>query len=172
MRLAALLPRLALVLAVVPASAAFGDAKSHEASVRAFFKAAQMDTLINSTLEQMTEMQVRANPAVGPYRKTLLEFFKKYMSWDSLEPELVQLYVKEFTEHEIKEITKFYQTEVGKKVMKKLPELSAKGAAIGQSRVQAHIGELQEMLEKAQKQADKAAEKATPAPAPAPASKP
>ncbi len=137
-----------LVLAALcfSSSVSFADAKSHVAAVQSFFKVARMDQLIDATLIQMTDVQIKANPAMLPYRDTLLKFFQKYMSWSSLEPEITKLYVKEFTEAEIGEIAKFYQTPVGQKVMKKLPELSSQGAAIGQARVQEHIGELQAMI--------------------------
>lgn len=134
---------LALSLSSSPSRA---DEKSHEAAVKNFFKVAKMDELVNSTLLQMTEMQVKSNAAMAPYRDTLLSFFQKYMSWNSLEPDITKLYMKEFTEIEIGEISRFYQTAVGKKVMTRLPELSAQGAAIGQTRVQEHIGELQAMI--------------------------
>ncbi len=138
----------ALVLGLTLAFAPLAHASpaSHEAAVRNFFKVAKMDELMNATLVQLTDVQVNANPAMAPFKGVLLQFFTKYMSWKSLEPDLVKLYVKEFSEAEIGEITKFYQTPTGMKVMKKLPELSAQGAAIGQARVQEHIGELQEMI--------------------------
>lgn len=140
------LPSVALVASVVFGSPAFATAQTHEAAVKSFFKVAKMDELINSSLIQMTDVQVNANPAMAPYRDTLLKFFQKYMSWSSLEPDITKLYVKEFSEDEINQIASFYKTSVGQKVMKKLPELSAQGAAIGQARVQEHMSELQAMI--------------------------
>jgi len=54
---------------------------------------------------------------------------------------------EQFTEEELKDITRFYQTPSGKKMARLTPELTAKGAMLGQQEVQAHLGELGEMIE-------------------------
>ncbi len=168
-----------LLVAVFVSSAAFADAKSHEKAVRKFFVSAKMDEVFEETLDQMTDVQLKANPLLAPYRETLSKFFKKYMSWKSLEDDMVKLYVKEFTEAEIKEMTRFYETPVGRKVMKKMPQISAEAAAIGQARIQGHMSELTNVIQdaaknyqdgkqpKADPKADPKAE-SPPAPEPAP----
>jgi hypothetical protein len=80
-------------------------------------------------------------------------FLNKYMSWASLKDDMAKIYMAEFSESELNELTKFYQTPLGKKSIQKMPVLMTKGAEIGQKRVQEHLPELQAVL---------AAEKATP----------
>ncbi len=41
--------------------------------------------------------------------------FAKYMNWASLKDDMVKIYMAEFTAPELKELTAFYQTPVGKK---------------------------------------------------------
>jgi hypothetical protein len=148
---------LALALALAPVARA--DVKTHAAAVKKFFAAAHLPDLVDSTIDNVTDLQIRANPGMAPYRGVLVQFFRKYMSWESLEPEMIKLYMREFTEPEIVEMTRFYETPVGKKVMKKLPQLSAQGAAIGQQRVQDNMGELQNMIAE-EKRKEQEAEKA------------
>ena len=47
----------------------------------------------------------------------------------------------------------FYKTPVGKKTLNELPALMQQGAEIGMARVQAHMPELQAMLQEAAKKA-------------------
>jgi len=59
---------------------------------------------------------------------------------------MAKIYMAEFSESELNELTKFYQTPLGKKTIQKMPALMAKGAEIGQKRVQKHLPELQAAL--------------------------
>ena len=70
-------------------------------------------------------------------------FLSKYMSWASLKDDVAKLYTTEFSESELNELNKFYQTPLGRKTVQKMPALMAKGAEIGQKRMQEHLPELQ-----------------------------
>jgi hypothetical protein len=74
-------------------------------------------------------------------------FLGKYMSWPSLKDDMVKIYMTEFTEPELKELTAFYNTPLGKKTVQKMPALMAKGAEMGQKRVQEHLPELQAAIQ-------------------------
>ncbi len=78
-----------------------------------------------------------------------MKFFNKYMSWASLEEDFLNIYTEAFTESELLALRDFYLTPVGKKSVRLMPELSAKGAMIGQTRVQENLPELMKMLEEA-----------------------
>lgn len=103
--------------------------------------------LLKQSIDQMVAIQVQQNPTMAPYEGALREFLGKYMSWDSLKPDLIQLYMDEFSEAELGEINKFYQTPAGKKMVGKLPTLMAKGAQLGARRMQEHMPELQATIE-------------------------
>ena len=92
-------------------------------------------------------MQVQQNPAIAPYRTEMKAFLSKYMSWASMKDDMVKLYVNEFTEAELKELSAFYQTPIGKKSLQKMPTLMAKSAEMAQRRVQEHLPELQASIE-------------------------
>ena len=74
-------------------------------------------------------------------------FLSKYMSWASMKDDMVKIYVGEFTEPELKELAAFYQTPLGRKTVQKMPALLAKGAEMGQKRVQEHLPELQAAIQ-------------------------
>ncbi len=70
----------------------------------------------------------------------IFSFFK------TLKNDFVNMYVSEFTEKELNDITEFYQTPTGKKTIEKMPALMAKGAQIGEEKVRQNLPELQEMI--------------------------
>jgi hypothetical protein len=79
------------------------------------------------------------------------KFLAKYMSYDSLKKDIVDLYSTSFSVQELKDISTFYSTDTGKKTLEKLPELARMSNQLGNNRVQENINELHQMLEKAAK---------------------
>lgn len=105
-----------------------------------------LDKALEQATAQMLDVQLKQNPTLVPYKQVMLRFFNKYMSYDSLKPEMVEIYSEAFTASELKEIVAFYKTPTGKKSIQKMPELMAKGGELGAQRVQDNIQELQEMI--------------------------
>ncbi|WBA43785.1 DUF2059 domain-containing protein [Hymenobacter canadensis] len=101
---------------------------------------------IATSIDRMLAMQTQQNPNVKAMEPVFREFFNKYMSWAVIKEDLVQLYAREFTEKELKEMTKFYQTLVGRKALEKMPILMQGGMEIGQRRMQEHMPELQQAI--------------------------
>jgi hypothetical protein len=95
----------------------------------------------------MLAMQMQQNPAIAPYQTQMKAFLGKYMSWASLKDDMAKVYMTEFSEPELNDLNKFYQTPLGKKVVERMPALMAKGAEIGQKRVQEHLPELQAAIQ-------------------------
>ena len=124
------------------------DAKdaSHLAAVQELFKVMHMDETMTKSIDAMLDQQVKQNPLIGRFRAVMSAFLQKHMSWQSIEPDMAKIYMQEFTEQEIKEMTAFYKTPLGQKFIAKSPAMMAKAAEIGQARVQANMAELQKMI--------------------------
>ncbi|MFV0477040.1 MAG: DUF2059 domain-containing protein [Parahaliea sp.] len=105
-----------------------------------------MEDSLESSMSQMLDMQLSQNPAMVSYKGVMLEFFKKYMSYESLKPELIKLYSSTFSASELKELNAFYSSPIGRKTIEVMPTLMAKGGQVGLSRVQDNIDELQSMI--------------------------
>ena len=64
---------------------------------------------------------------------------------------LTDLYMEAFSESEIHDLIAFYKTEIGQKLIKQLPLLTAQGATIGESLTNKHMApfqaEMQAILE-------------------------
>ena len=142
-----LLPAIILAAALLSPIAARADEASHRNAAESLLNLMDMENLLNQSIDQMLQMQVQQNPAIAPYQTEMKSFLSKYMSWPSMKEDMVKLYTTEFTEPELKELTTFYQTPVGKKSIQRMPTLMQKGAEMGQKRVQEHLPELQAAIQ-------------------------
>lgn len=125
----------------------------HQKAAEQMLTLMDMPTVLRQSVDQMVKLQVQQNPTIAPYEAVMKEFLGKYMSWDSLKADMVKIYMDEFTESELGELTKFYQTPVGRKAVQRMPALMTKGAQMGSQRVQEHMPELQAAIaEEAKKQ--------------------
>lgn len=137
-------------------SAFASEAQTTPAAKSSRLKAAE-DLITASNIEsQMSSMYANMVGAASgqipedkkaKFKTVMLNFLSKYMSFADLKQEMARIYAEEFTEAELKEITRFYLTPVGKKTIEKLPVLQQKGIAIAQQKLQAHLPELQQTMQ-------------------------
>jgi len=133
---------IAAITCTLPVSSR-ADEASHRKAAESLLGLMDMEKLLGDSIDQMLQIQVQQNPTLAQYQPQMKAFLAKYMSWASLKDEMITIYATEFSEAELKEVTAFYQTPVGKKMVQKMPALMAKGAQLGQKRVQDHLPELQ-----------------------------
>ncbi len=67
-------------------------------------------------------------------------------SWDSMKNEVIAVYTTTFTEDEINGLVDFYSSDLGQKMIDKLPELFQKGMEIAQGRLIQKQPEIQKMM--------------------------
>lgn len=106
-----------------------------------------MQATLDQSIALSLDSQIKSQPQLAPYRETMLEFFRKYMSYESLKADMIRIYEEAFTEQELAELRAFYATPTGRKSLELMPSLMAKGAEMGQKRVEAHIPELTKMIQ-------------------------
>ena len=131
---------------IIITSIAFCDEASHRKAAEDLLTVMHLDTMLKATIDKMLDLEISRNPLLQPYKGTLRKFFEKYMSAESLEQEFTALYFNTFTEKELRKLISFYKTPTGQKALKVTPELTAKGAAIGQKRIQDNVDELKQMI--------------------------
>jgi hypothetical protein len=134
---------------VTPASAQAGDtAASHVRAAERLLEAANVKELLSEQSEQMLQAQLKTNPQLGPYADILRDFTQKYAGYDALKPDLVNAYTTSFSEPELDRLTAFYQTELGKMVMQRLPKVMASIQVSAVARTQAAMPELMAAIQK------------------------
>lgn len=120
------------------------EARHHEGVE--LLRVLNMERQMGQIMDRLLVVQLQSTPELRPFEDVLRAFLAKYMSWKSLEADFLALYVETFTAQELRDIADFYRTPTGQKALTTLPELSERGAQIGQQRVQEHSDELQSMI--------------------------
>lgn len=143
---------------------AMADAASEE-QAKILLSKLNMKAAMENSMANLTDMQVQQQPSLEPFRGVMKEFFSKYMSYESLKPEMVQIYAEAFTAGELKEVIAFYETDTGKKTLETMPTLMGQAGQLGAQRVQSNMGELRSMIE-AEARRLQAEQKPSPATAP------
>ena len=118
---------LALVLVASVPHAAAAQTAAQKESAAELLEVMKMDDAVRDATMMSVEMQVEANPALAPFRDVMSEFIDKYLTWEAMKPDLIQLYAESFSEQELRELIAFYRTPTGQKTIALLPELTRKG---------------------------------------------
>ena len=129
---------------------ALGDAQSHRKAAENLLIFMEVDKSLPKIAEQVVETQLQQNPQLAPQREVLQQFLTKYVNWESVKEDTITAYTHEFTEPELKKLTEFYATPVGKKASEKMPKLVFIAGQIGLKKAQANQAELQQMMEEQQ----------------------
>jgi hypothetical protein len=126
---------------------AVGDEHSHRTAAENLLIVMEVDKSLQPLADQVLETQLQHNPQLAPQREVLQKFLTKYLSWASVRQETITAYTHAFTEPELKQLTEFYATPVGKKASEKMPQLAFIAGQLGLRQAQAHQTELRQMLE-------------------------
>jgi len=123
-----------------------GDEHSHRKAAEELLLVLEVEKSLPKVVAQVVANQVQHNPQLAPQREVLQRFLTTYVNWDSVKEETITAYTQEFTEPELKTLTEFYKTPLGKKASEKMPQLALIAGQIGLRQAQAHQTELQQML--------------------------
>ena len=125
---------------------ALGDAHSHRKAAETLLIVMEVEKSLPQITAQVVETQLQHNPQLAPQREVLQRFLSKYLNWESVKEDTITAYTQEFTEPELKKLTEFYKTPVGKKANEKMPQLAFISGQIGLKKAQANQAELRQML--------------------------
>jgi uncharacterized protein len=135
---------------VLPAQQA-AKPSSHEQAARDIYRLLGGEKAAEAGAEAMMGT-IRQNPELAPYEDVFRAWFRKVFAAEGFESEMLALYMKSFSEAELREIAEFYKTPVGQKALALFPELMKQGVEIGMRRGEEHAGELEEMLAQAKRE--------------------
>ncbi len=100
--------------------------------------------------QQFVDAMVATNPALEPYKSTVNEWARRYISWDEMREVMARVYRDYFKAGEIDEMLVFYRTATGRKSILLMPALLREGNQAGKKMAQDHRADLVEMLREAQ----------------------
>lgn len=121
---------------------------SHSLAINDLFDAmmvgAQMSVGVDIALRSLM------HSGMEPYADVIRNFLTSIMSLDALRGPLTDMYASRFTEAEVKDLTAFYSTPLGRRLAAEAPSLAAEGALLGQRSAQERMPELIAALEQEQ----------------------
>lgn len=146
----------ATVLLTCGSTQAYADAASHAADAERFLLLARADRLTVPVYGQVQQMftQRFAESQAPASKQALLERYQakanaaleKAVGWEVVKPDLVKLYTSHFDEQEMQELLAFYQSPLGRKVLEKMPMLTAQSARLTQNRLEAAVPRVNKLL--------------------------
>ncbi len=147
-----------LILACLAAPSAWGQqhTRGHRQAAAELLDLMKVSQDLESTVGALVDGQIRANPQIEPFRDVMLEWTARYFNWEVIGPQMLDLYMRTFTEAELRDLTAFYRTPTGRKSLEKMPALLQEGMKIGEEVAQQHRGELEVMIKARAKEIDRA----------------
>ena len=136
----------ALILLLAFQGSAVADNSSHVQQVETLFKLTQMEKKVDQSIDSILELQMSQSPALSVHEAEMRAFFEKYIGWAALKNDITAMYLRTFSEDELKKINDFYITPAGQKVISVLPELVQQRNQLAMTRLQQNIGELQQII--------------------------
>ena len=148
---------LTLCCLLIP-SLALADEAAHRAAAERFLKLANADSM-TAPLYTQTEQLLTAHftqmggsmqyeAILRDYRERARRLLDEQLSWGAIRDELVELYLPVFSEQEFDELSLFYESAAGSKLLQHLPELTRGSMAIARERVEQVLGpQLEQLVE-------------------------
>jgi hypothetical protein len=133
----------------------FFGAQAQRDSVNLYRKLDRLFNILNmadafSTSAKTSADQTITNaPALSGHEAEARFFFDKYVGWPAFKDDLSKIYARFYSEGEIDELLRFYQTPAGKKTLTNLPlqqEIVTRQAA----KLQEHANDLNKLVNPAQ----------------------
>jgi len=111
----------------------------------------KMEESFEQSIETMLKTQLDAEPLLAQFEDILRDFARKYLTWSAVKEEYVALYADVFTESELRDLTAFHETPLGRKLLVTLPDLMVREQQITQKIVETHSKELQDRIKERMK---------------------
>ncbi|WP_409279481.1 DUF2059 domain-containing protein [Pseudomonas defluvii] len=161
------------VVLVCASGQVLADTASHNASAEAFLKLAHADKLgtpVYMQVQQMFAQRFEQTKAPAS-KKAVLDSYQakanaaldQAIGWNKLKPDMVQLYTSTFSESELKDLVKFYESPLGKKVLEKMPMVTQQSAQLTQQKLESAVPVVNKLLSDMTAELDPSAGKAAPA---------
>ena len=136
-------------LAAQPAKPA---ASSHRAATEELLQVMGVEKTSVSAAQSYFDVMVQQNAQMADFKDVLVKWVQNTLSWDKMGPRMTDLYMRTFTEAEIRELIAFYKTPIGQKTLQQMPMLMQEGMKIGTDLAKEHQGELEQAIKARQKE--------------------
>ena len=146
---------LALLGTLLFSSTASASTDSHRQAALEMLSISRVDKMIEPMMEnvmsmiqqQMAQVDIPEDkkPIIQKYNQKIVETLRQEMQWEKMKEDFVALYLNVYTEEEIRELTEFYSSPLGQKMLDKMPELMQASLQISQSMLQQTLPKIQQL---------------------------
>lgn len=142
-----------LILFILLSTHGYAHSETKQEKIAELVQVMDMDKMVDAMYAQMLPMMKNMSKEMG-VTDAETEIFDKYfaemttvlreeMSWAKMEPAVIEIYNKNFSEKEISDTLAFYKTESGQSILKKMPVVSQESMMMGQSLARAAFPKIQ-----------------------------
>ncbi|NOZ68068.1 MAG: DUF2059 domain-containing protein [Deferribacteres bacterium] len=111
----------------------------------------QLKQIYSKQVEQ-TDMSEELKPLLKKQNSELLDLLTRELSWEKIKDDYIDVYLSVYTIDEIKELIKFYESPIGKKMVEKTPYLINSMLELSQQKVWKLTPQINALVEKHQKE--------------------
>lgn len=112
---------------------------------------AQMEVMMKNMSKQM-KVQESEQKIFNSYYGEMTSVLRTEMSWEKMQPMVIEIYNKTFTEDEISSMLDFYKTPGGQAILAKMPLVMQESMQMSQSFVQKAMPKIQSLAKKLSEQ--------------------
>ncbi|QEY18395.1 DUF2059 domain-containing protein [Cellvibrio sp. KY-GH-1] len=105
---------------------------------------AQIEVVFSNMATQLGVTE-KDKPTFDKYMKKLMQLMSTEMSWEKMKAPTIEIYAKHFTESEIQGLITFYNSEVGRSTIKKMPLVMQDSMLLGQQMMQSVFPKIKEL---------------------------
>lgn len=142
------------------------DESSKQAKLSELVNVMDMDAMVESMYSQMevlmqnmsTQMGVQASEQAtfDKYYSQMITLLQDELSWEKMEPSVVDIYNRNFSEKEIDDMLAFYKTETGQSLLTKMPVVMQESMQMSQALMQSAIPKIQAIAQELSADLEKA----------------
>ncbi len=125
---------------------------SHKAAAEEMLIVSKVDKVLDPVFDRVTQMmQSQFNkmnvpedkkPVLEKYNRKIVEMMKKELAWEKIKDDYIRIYTKVYSEKELKDITEFYKSPTGSKMVDRMPQLLQESMALSQKNLQKILPEI------------------------------
>src|SRR5690606_7393431 len=124
------------------AASAYAQTPAHLAAADDLLVAMDARAQYESALVSAMDAELAADPSLAPYRDVMLGFLQEYVSWERVKGDYARVYAQRFSEADLREVTAFYRTPVGRRFAEKNADVANELAQINTRIVESNQDEL------------------------------
>ena len=144
-----------IVLVMIFSFGISASADSSRDSVEKLLLVMKQDQLMNQTFEQIKPLVLQQfqqmnltqeqSQIIDKYMGKMFDVMKEAMSWDKIKDDFIEIYISVYTEEEIQELIKFYQSPIGQKLIEKEPLIIQQSMSLSQKYMMNLLPKIQEI---------------------------